>query len=432
MHTCSWKRILVLASFLFLWVPLMAMPVLADCPDNVAVNPGFEHGFSTRDGISEVSVANGWHPFWQEGPRQEEGLNHRPEFKPEDAARFGYRRVREGNWAQKMFTTYATHHAGVLQQINVPRGSVVSLSAWGQAWSSERDNPDESRDGKYYLSVGIDPTGGTNFTSENIVWSERNTTLDQWVQLTVQAQAQADTVTVFLRGDAEWPVKHNDAYFDEVCVTYVAPTPPPTPTPLPPTDTPVPTDTPTPSPSPAVEPTATSSPTPAMGTISVVVFEDLDGDGQRGSQESALPGAHLELLDEEGTVIESHITDDSDEPHTFTVAPGDYTVVEAPPEGYVSVSSDRWAGTVVAGGQVDVSFAAQPQPSATPTATTVSPTATGEPEEVTPTPTDVAPTPPPSDMDGGFWTSLYGVSGILVAVLALVVPLGLYLWHSHR
>ncbi|MFO7917745.1 MAG: SdrD B-like domain-containing protein, partial [Anaerolineae bacterium] len=368
MHTCSWKRMLVLASFLFLWVPLMVTPVLADCPDNVAVNPGFEHGFSTRDGIPEVSVANGWHPFWQEGPRQEEGLNHRPEFKPEDAAQFGYRRVRGGNWAQKMFTTYATHHAGVLQQINVPEGGVVSLSAWGQAWSSERDNPDESRDGKYYLSVGIDPTGGTNFTSENIVWSERSTVLDQWVQVAVEAQAQAGTVTVFLRGDAEWPVKHNDAYWDDVCVTYVAPTPPPTP--IPPTNTPAPTDTTTPIPSPTVEPTATSSATPAMGTLSAMVFEDLDGDGQRDLEEPALSGARLELLDEEGVVVESHVTEDGDQPHTFTVAPGDYTVVETAPDGYRSTSPDRRAVTVISGDQVDVSFAEQPQPSSTPTETT--------------------------------------------------------------
>lgn len=430
MYTCCWKRVLVLASLFLLWTHLMALPVLAECPGNVAVNPGFEHGFSTRDGIPEVSVANGWHPFWQEGPRQEEGLNHRPEFKPEDAARFGYRRVRGGNWGQKMFTTYATHHAGIFQQISVPQGSVVSLSAWGQAWSSERDNPDESRDGKYYLSVGIDPTGGTNFTSENIVWSERNTTLDQWVQLAVEAQAQADTVTVFLRGDAEWPVKHNDAYFDDVCVTYVAPTPPPTPTSIPPTNTPVPTDTPTPSPSPTVEPTATSSPTPAMGTISVMVFEDLDGDGQRDPQESALSGARLELLDEEETVIESHVTEDDDEPHAFAVAPGDYTVVETAPDGYRSTSPDRRAVTVISEDQVDVLFADSLQPSPTPTAT-AEPSATGEAEGPTPAPTDVPPTPSP-EPGGGLWQSLYGFSGILVLVLALMLPAGLYLLRNRR
>ncbi|MEA3407196.1 MAG: SdrD B-like domain-containing protein [Chloroflexota bacterium] len=434
MYTCRWERMLVLAGFLLLWTHLIAMPVLADCPGNVAVNPGFEHGFSMRGGAPEVSVANGWHPFWKEGPRQEEGYNHRPEFKPEDAARFGYERVREGNWGQKMFTTYATHHAGILQQIGVPQGSVVSLSAWAQAWSSTEDNPDRSKGGKYYLSVGIDPTGGTDFTSGNVVWSERNTTLDQWVQLKVQARAQAGTVTVFLRGDVEWPVKHNDAYFDDVCVTYVPPTPRPTPIP---TDTPIPTNTPTLTPSPTIEPTATSSPTPVLGTLSVSVFEDLNGDGRRDPQEPPLSGAGLVLRDEEDTIIESYTTDDSGQPHTFAVEPGNYTVIEMDPDGYVSSSPNQQAVTVVAGSQVDVSFADHLQPTATPTetiepsATVVSPTMTEGPEEATPRPTNVPPMPFP-EAGGGLWQSLYSVSGILVSVLALMLPVGLYLLRNHR
>jgi hypothetical protein len=34
-------------------------------------------------------------------------------------------------------------------------------------------------------------------------------------QLTVQAQAQASTVTVFLRSQTAWPFKHNDVYWDD-------------------------------------------------------------------------------------------------------------------------------------------------------------------------------------------------------------------------
>jgi hypothetical protein len=250
----------------------------------------------------------------------------------------------------------------------------------------------------------------------------------------VQAKAQGGTVTVFLRGDAQWRVKHNDVYFDDVCVTYVPPTP--RPTPVPPTSTPVPTDTPTTIPSPTVEPTATSSPTPALGTLSVSVFKDLNGDGRRDPQEPPLSGAGLVLQDEEGVTVESHVTDDSGEAYTFAVEPGNYVVVETDPAGYVSSSSNRWAATVVTGTQINVFFADHLQPSATPTETTepsataVSATATEAPKEATPVPTDAPPTPS-SEAGGGLWQSLYSVSGILVSLLAMMLPVGLYLLRNN-
>jgi len=43
--------------------------VSAQCPSNAVVNAGFEDGYSER-GAGEVVVANGWTPWWQEGPHQ--------------------------------------------------------------------------------------------------------------------------------------------------------------------------------------------------------------------------------------------------------------------------------------------------------------------------------------------------------------------------
>ncbi len=398
--------------------------VLAQCPGSAAVNSGFEEGFSER-GAGEVTVANGWQPWWQQGPFENDGYNHRPEYKAEDAARFGRRRVRNGNWAQKMFNTYSTHHAGLRQQINVPAGSVVTLQAWGQAWSSGEDDANVSKGGAYALSVGIDPTGGTDFNSGNIAWSPRSSALDQWVELKVQARAQAGTVTLYLRGDAEYRLKHNDAYFDDVCVTVVRPTaPPPAPTKRPaPTNTPEPTATPEPTvePSPTLAPTEPATPTPMPGSIRVFVFEDRDGDGVRDAEESVLAGAKVELLNAQRTPVASHVTDGSDG-YTFEgLVPGSYLVVETDPPGYTSTSPNEWGVALAPGTQFDVTLADRFAPSPTPTRQpTTAPTAPPQPTAVPPT--APAPTPTPASHAAG---GLGNLSGILVAVLALALPITL-------
>jgi len=63
------KRRMRMVGILLLTVVLMPLVSLvpvasADCPGNVLRNPGFEEGFSER-GAGEVTVANGWEPFWQ-------------------------------------------------------------------------------------------------------------------------------------------------------------------------------------------------------------------------------------------------------------------------------------------------------------------------------------------------------------------------------
>jgi hypothetical protein len=441
MHRHRVVRIVILtllACTLWLWG---ASSALADCPGNVAVNPGFEDGFTER-GAGEVTVANGWHPFWQAGPFEADGYNRRPEYKGEDAARFGRRRVRSGNWSQKLFNTYATHHAGIWQQISVTPGSLVTLSAWGQAWSSEESDPGHSRNGKYEMSVGIDPTGGTDFNSGNIVWSPRNGTLDQWVQMSVQARAQGGTVTLFLRGDAEYRLKHNDAYFDDVCVTLAAPPPPPTRPPQPtspprPTNTPEPTETPgpteTPEPtetlasgptSPTVEPV---TPTPEPGSIRVLAFEDKNGDGERGEGESLLAGVEIMVMNAKRTPVASLITDGSGVQVFDDLPPGSYILIETLPAGYVSTSPKEWAVALAPGTEIEVAFASQFAPSPTPThEPTATPALTETPVSESPTDVPTA-TPVAAAAPAPRTRGLGSISGILLVLLALALPISLRL-----
>ncbi len=131
--------------------------------------------------------------------------------------------------------------------------------------------------------IGIDPFGGTDSTSPNVVWSTDNWRSDcKTCQVEfVSATAQADVITVFIRIDDTWrqraaekgfgvPLSKDQFWLDEVGLKQISgdaapamanPTePPPTNTPEPaqPTATPLP---PTDTPAPEIEPTTEITPT---------------------------------------------------------------------------------------------------------------------------------------------------------------------------
>jgi LysM repeat protein len=147
-------------------------------------------------------------------------------------------------------------------------------------WSSTDDDPAKSVNPAYpNLRVGIDPTGQWNPWAGSVIWSEAQAFYDTWGQLAVEAVAQNSTITVFLHSAPNWPVKHNDMYWDDAVLVAVSgssnPPPPPTATTVPPTAPPppgAPTNTPLPpanSPTPA-PPTATCASPPEDWVIYVV------------------------------------------------------------------------------------------------------------------------------------------------------------------
>jgi len=174
------------------------------------LNSGFEDGFSAYDDIAELKVADGWIPWWDEDAR-------RPEFK---AATLDIdpRRVRSGNSAQQWFTLYDTHTAGIYQRVSgIPVGKTLVFEAWVQAFSSNADDFDQSN-GRYRMRIGIDPYGGIDPESPDVVWSNDGSAIqpyDSYFYLQVETPARSDRVTVFVWGQAEWALKHNDAYVDD-------------------------------------------------------------------------------------------------------------------------------------------------------------------------------------------------------------------------
>ncbi len=145
------------------------------------------------------------------------------------------------------------------------------------------------------------------------------------------------------------------------------------------------------------------------------VFEDRNGSGIRDEQEDPLAGVRIMVANAQRTPVAEHVSDGNAEGYTFRdLPPGNYIVTEETPPGYTSTSPVQWAGTLIEGGQLEVTFANQFQPTATPTLA---------PKPATPTTVPPTPTPPPAKGLRSVGTWLYSISGLLAALLALAVPL---------
>ncbi len=57
----------------------------------------------------------------------------------------------------------------------------------------------EQRDGVIFKSIGIDPTGGTQWDSPNVVWGERDGKDNAWRYPKITAKSQGNAITVFIR-----------------------------------------------------------------------------------------------------------------------------------------------------------------------------------------------------------------------------------------
>ncbi|MEM7345225.1 MAG: hypothetical protein AAF485_13355 [Chloroflexota bacterium] len=225
-------------------------------PENLMPNCTFDNG------------TNGWQPFIESGSAsfsvlQGGGECHAP------LCPAGY------------IVTEDHFIGGIYQQVPVTAGNTYYTNiVWLAFDSLANDEGINSLTGGIGRWIGIDPTGGTDSRSPNIIWSPDNWRNDCKICNVEQAiaQAQADTITVFLKIDDSWrlraaekgyavPTSKDQFWIDDIGLKQVdnalAPAPqaeaPPTETPIPadtvaerpaedtpPTDTPVPTHTPVP------------------------------------------------------------------------------------------------------------------------------------------------------------------------------------------
>lgn len=161
---------------------------------------------------------------------------------------------------------------GIKQQVPVEQGrNYYANIVWLVFDSLVNDASIHKATGGIGRRIGIDPFGGTDPTSSNVVWSEDNWRNDCKICNVehVTVTAQADTITVFLRIDNTWklraaeqgfplPPSNDKFWLDDLGLKPVGgepiavqaeeappteePTVEPTATPVPPTNTPVPTE----------------------------------------------------------------------------------------------------------------------------------------------------------------------------------------------
>lgn len=68
------------------------------------------------------------------------------------------------------------------------------------------------------VKVGIDPTGGTNPLSADVIWGPGAAPYDQWANLSVVAEAEAPTITVFLYMSQSTGLAINNVYWDNAAL----------------------------------------------------------------------------------------------------------------------------------------------------------------------------------------------------------------------
>lgn len=211
----------------------VALPAANGCAAadvaNLVENPSFEGAYSAYvppDGHPDcelgvcqtAQMAPGWTPWWRShDPADPEYIIRMPEYKPASAVFSDPVRVRTGDAAQQFFTFFSTHEAGFYQQVTVTPGYEYCFSIWGHSWSAQDDDDAYSgpEDGELMQKVGVDPTGGTDWQSPEIIWTVPITQYDVYGQFAVTATAEAATMTVFVYSQPSYAVKHNDVYWDD-------------------------------------------------------------------------------------------------------------------------------------------------------------------------------------------------------------------------
>ena len=186
-----------------------------DTVANLLQNGDFEGNFVALDGADPRNVAESWTPWHVAATSSSPSFaNHDPNYD-EETDRI---RLDEAGKAQKYFTLFATHQGGIYQEVDsLTSGTTYRFSIYAYVWSSSFEDTEVSEDpGDVVLRVGIDPTGGTDGASDDIVWSTAATFFyDAYRQYAVIATAEGSSITVFVESTVGEPRANNYIYLDD-------------------------------------------------------------------------------------------------------------------------------------------------------------------------------------------------------------------------
>lgn len=237
-----------LVAFVQITAPMRVTGRASAQSPNLLVNPDFEAEGPWRfqGGIRECQIPPGWFAFWRESPPDEMPLPSncprradtgcywaRPEFRDVQAAEFP-NRVHSSTRALKFFSYGRMHAAGLYQAVEgIPLDTRVRFSVWLQTWmcanaSACQGGMVSDAPGRMHLQVGLDPTGGIDAWSPQVIWSPEGEAFDHWQQFHVEALSETGLATVFVRSHAEWDWarQNNNVYVDDARLEIlVEPTP---------------------------------------------------------------------------------------------------------------------------------------------------------------------------------------------------------------
>lgn len=177
---------------------------------NLLTNPGFE-SFITLAGAQQL--AQGWTPWFITG--DDVPTYQLPPLY--SAAGSAANRIRDGINAQAIYSSFSTHEGGLFQQVSgISPGAKVRFSVYAYVWSSTFSDIRTSEEaGDVTIEVGIDPTGGTDSSSADIVWSAPIERYDSYNHYEVSAVSTNSTITVFIRSKVGFPVANSYIYLDD-------------------------------------------------------------------------------------------------------------------------------------------------------------------------------------------------------------------------
>ncbi len=182
---------------------------------NLLSNPGFEGDFESRDGESPQKVAADWTPWHIPAADGSPAYAKHAPFYDEETVRI---RGDEEGKSQVYFNQFATHQGGVYQQVDgLTDGASYRFSIYAWVWSSiGEDWTVSEQPGNVSVRVGIDPNGGTDGASDDIVWSTTAVFLyNAFYQYSVIADADGTTITVFVESTIGEPVANNYIYLED-------------------------------------------------------------------------------------------------------------------------------------------------------------------------------------------------------------------------
>ena len=227
------KQIIFILSSLFILLGVLPLMVLAA---NLLTNGGFNKPFDdipdrTWRGQFE-KIANGWNHFYV-AENTYPGSGNASKLHWMSSAQFasafgGLDYHIEGDAAQMLWSSYA-FDAGVYQPVNgLTRGNgykffIKMTTFW-------RGPGHEDSDGVMIKQVGIDPYGGADPTSNDVIWSKTDANDKAWVGMEVAATAETGTMTVFAKVQAPENDSDNHSdldmvYFEDARLEFLLPGP---------------------------------------------------------------------------------------------------------------------------------------------------------------------------------------------------------------